>query len=58
MEAEEGLMFENETATYPLVHVGDGAFLHLPTNTPFKCEPAGEGVSLSLGRSTVYTKDQ
>jgi len=55
-ENEDGLMFENETASYPLVHTGNGAFLYLPTNTSFKCGDSESGVTLALGGSTVYLK--
>ena len=55
-QKDGALSFENETAEYPIVHVGEGAFLHLGTNTPFQCATSEEGVTLSLGSSTLYLK--
>lgn len=50
------LTFENDTSEYPLVHVGGGEFLHLGTSTPFLCSDSEQGVTLSLGSSTLYLK--
>ena len=55
-ENEGALTFENETSEYPLVHVGDGAFLYLAANVSFQCADSEQGVTLSLGSSTLYVK--
>ncbi|WP_438730587.1 serine hydrolase domain-containing protein [Parasphingorhabdus sp. DH2-15] len=57
LKEEEGVLkFKNETSEYPLVHIGDGEFLYLYTNALFKCATSQQGVTLSLGKSTVYIK--
>lgn len=57
LKDDEGVLkFENETAEYPLVHLGEGKMLYLGTNTSFQCATSEQGVSLSLGKSTVYLK--
>jgi CubicO group peptidase (beta-lactamase class C family) len=50
------LVFENEVSEYPLVHLGDGAFIYLGTGTSFQCSESEQGVTLSLGSSTIYKK--
>lgn len=56
-EDEGKLVFKNETSEYPLVHLGDGAFLYLMTGTPFQCSESDQRVTLSLGSSTIYEKN-
>ena len=55
-ENDGEFVFKNETSEYPLVHLGDGAFLYLGTGASFQCATSEDGVTLALGSSTVYTK--
>lgn len=50
------LVFENEVSEYPLVHLGDGAFVYLGTGASFQCAESERGVTLALGSSTIYQK--
>ncbi len=50
------LVFEQANTEYPLVHLGDGAFVYLGTGSSFQCAESEHGVTLSLGSSTIYQK--
>ncbi|MEP3653382.1 MAG: serine hydrolase domain-containing protein [Litorimonas sp.] len=58
MEENNSIIFKNDTADYPLVHLGDGSFLYLATNAKFQCKATEQGVTLSLGSSTLYVKQE
>ena len=50
------LVFEQATKEYPLVHLGEGAFVYLGTGASFQCAESENGVTLALGSSTIYNK--
>ena len=50
------LVFEQASRDYPLVHLGDGAFVYLGTGASFQCSETEHGVTLALGSSTIYKK--
>lgn len=50
------LVFEQANTEYPLVHLGDGAFVYLGTGASFQCAESEHGITLSLGSSTIYQK--
>lgn len=56
VEADNAFVFRDEDGDYPLVHLGEGSFLHVPLVIPFKCEGTSQRTTLSLGRSTRYVK--
>lgn len=57
IEQESGaLIYRDEDGDYSLVHLGEGAFLHIPLNYPFKCSVSNGRTVLRVGRSSEYFK--
>lgn len=54
---DDTIVYRDEDGDYPLVHLGDGDFLYVALEYPFKCETTGDKTTLLVGGSSLYVKD-